>query len=177
MARQRNSLDVLVCDEARLFLGNGVALHRYANARKLMASLGLSLSETGERIGRTYLFVTSYLANVPKKRLGEKVARLIETGFGLTPHSLDTPCTEFLPDSGDLDPSHAAQVGYAQTLLEALPCEEKRQQVLALIQLAASDKITAADLRMLLLMGRHMEASKQQSQPMPSGPVTGAEEA
>lgn len=160
MARQRNSLDVLVCDEARQFLGNGVALHRYANARKLMASLGLSLAETGQRIGKNYLFANAYLANVPRKRLGEKMARLFENGFGLEPYSLDTHCTEFLPDSADLAPSHSVQVGYAQTLLEGMTCDEKRQQVLALIQLATSDKITAADMQMLLLMGRHMEASK-----------------
>lgn len=167
MARQRNSLDVLVCDEARQFLGNGVALHRYANARKLMAALGLSLAETGERIDRSYLFVTSYLANVPRKRLGEKVARLIEVGFGLAPYALDTPDKQFLPDSAEREPNHAAQVGYAQTLLEALPCEDKRQQVIALIQLATSVNITAADMRMLLLMGRHMEASKQPVLPLP----------
>ncbi len=178
MARQRNSLAILVCAEARQFLGDGVALHRYANARKLLGSLGLSLAQFGERISRDYVFVTAYLGNVPKKRLGEKTARLIEHGFGLAPYALDTPCYEFLPDTIELDPNHAAQVGYAQALLESLPCEEKRQQVLALIQLATSDKITAADMRMLLLMGRHMESSRQQPERLHSPiPVAGGDDA
>lgn len=161
MARQKNSLDVLVSDEARQFLGDGVALHRYANARKLMSTLGLSLAEVGERIDRDYVYATAYLGNVPKKRLGEKVARMIEVGFRLAPYTIDTPHKDFLPGVTDMKPNQQAQVDYAQSMLESLACDEKRQLILALMQLALSEKVTAADMRMLLLMGRHLEASRQ----------------
>ncbi len=155
-ARQRNSLDVIVSDEAREFLGSGIALHRYANARNLMASLGFSLAEMGARIGRDYSFATAYLGNIPRKKLGEKTSRLIETAFGLSEYSLDAISEESPSESVLMDPSLLAQATYAQSLISSVQNEEKRHQLLALIQVAVCETITIADMRMLLLMARHM---------------------
>lgn len=87
---------------------------RYRNLRAVMQERGMKLRDLASAIERSESQASSFAGTNPQKRIGEKVARLIETSLSLPMYSLDISGTRVRPED---DNENAAVVGDVSHML------------------------------------------------------------
>lgn len=131
------------------FLGSGVTLYRYLNARAAMQVLGVSGADLSDRLDTSQGYCSIILSDNPSRRIGSKMARKLESALGLEPFDLDRP-----PGAVSMEPLSSAALVLGKAL-ESMPAP-KAERIMALIGTLTQDSITEADLDLLLGAAKHL---------------------
>lgn len=137
------------------FLGEGVSLNRYVNARHLISECGITPTDLADRLGCNASYCSIILGDIPTRRIGPKTARKLEAVFGADAFSLDRDVTE--AKGGE---SVAAVPALLLRMMDSLPAG-KIDRIKALLFLLASDEIQEADIELLIGTARHLESRCQ----------------
>lgn len=131
------------------FLGSGVTLYRYLNARAAMQVLDVSGAELSDRIDTSAGYCSIILSDNPSRRIGSKMARKLESALGLERFDLDRP-----PVASSVEPLSSAALVLGKAL-ESMPAP-KAERIMALVGTLTQDSITEADLDLLLGTAKHL---------------------
>lgn len=144
--------------EAISFLGEGIKLFRYINARKVCAAHQLSVAEVARRLNKDYVLVRGYICDAPAKRFGENTARQFEEAFGLSPNFLDQSPNSADPSDVKVPTIDDVQLGYVKSLMDEIPSAARKRQVIALLQIVSGDGVTDADVQQLIALSQHLQS-------------------